>query len=61
MAPLKHEVNIGLEAYLGVLQGKTLDDLPYLPEARAAVFDNLVWRAQALKVARSAAAQNKAA
>jgi NAD(P)H-dependent FMN reductase len=61
MASVKQEVNIGREAYLGVLQGKTLDDFPYLPEARTAMFDNLVWWAHALKAARDATAQDRAA
>lgn len=53
MAPLKHEVNIGMEPFLGVLQqGKTLDDFPYLAQAREALFDNLVWWAGALRDAR---------
>jgi NAD(P)H-dependent FMN reductase len=55
MAPVKHEVNIAMEPYLGVIQqGKTLDDYPYLVQARAAMFDNLVWWGKALKLAREA-------
>jgi NAD(P)H-dependent FMN reductase len=54
MAPLKHEVNIGMEPFLGVLQqGKSLDDYVYLVQARQALFDNLVWWAGALKDART--------
>ena len=54
MAPLKHEVNIGMEPFLGVLQqGKSLDDYVYLVQARQALFDNLVWWARALKDART--------
>src|SRR5580658_1841494 len=53
MAPLKHEVNIGMEPFLGVLQqGKSLDDYPYLGQSRQALFDNLVWWAGALADAR---------
>lgn len=53
MAPIKHEVNVAMEPFLGVLQqGKTLDDYPYLVTARNAVFDNLVWWGNALKAAR---------
>jgi NAD(P)H-dependent FMN reductase len=53
MAPLKHEVNIGVEPYLGVVQeGKTLDDFPRLVQARTAMFDDLVWWGRALKTAR---------
>jgi NAD(P)H-dependent FMN reductase len=57
MAPIKHEVNIARDVYLGVLNGKTLDDYPYLIEARTALFDNLVWWSGALKEAREARAQ----
>jgi NAD(P)H-dependent FMN reductase len=54
MAPLKHEVTIGMEPFLGVLQqGKSLDDYVYLARAREALFDNLVWWASALKDARA--------
>lgn len=52
MAPLKHEVNIGMEPFLGVLQqGKSLDDYPYLVQSREALFENLIWWAGALKSA----------
>lgn len=53
MAPIKQEVNIAREAYLGVKQGKTLDDFSYLAEARTAVFDNMVWWGKALKAGRT--------
>jgi NAD(P)H-dependent FMN reductase len=53
MAPIKHEVNISMEAYLGIMQqGKSLDDYPYLVQARAAMFDSIVWWGHALKPAR---------
>ncbi|HVY90750.1 MAG TPA: NAD(P)H-dependent oxidoreductase [Hyphomonadaceae bacterium] len=55
MAPLKHEVNISREAYLGVLQGKTLNDFSYLADARSLMFDNLAWWSGALKSARNVA------
>ena len=55
MAPIKHEVNISMVPYLGVVrQGATLDDYPYLVEARSALFDSLVWWARALRTARNA-------
>lgn len=55
MAPIRHEVNIAMEPFLGILtQGKTLDDYAYLVQAREAVFDHLVWWGEALKVARQA-------
>lgn len=55
MAPIKHEVNIAMEPYLGIVQqGKTPDDYPYLVAARKAVFDQMVWWGNALKAARAA-------
>jgi NAD(P)H-dependent FMN reductase len=57
MAPIRYEVNIAMEPLLGVLQqGKSLDDYPYLAQARTAMFDDLVWWATALKSARAASA-----
>jgi len=56
MAPIKHEVNIAMEPLLGVLQqGKTLDDYPYLAQARNALFEHLAWWGRALKAARESA------
>jgi NAD(P)H-dependent FMN reductase len=53
MAPIKHEVNIGMEPFLGILQqGKSLDDYPFLVQSREALFDDLAWWADALKAAR---------
>jgi NAD(P)H-dependent FMN reductase len=53
MAPVKHEVNIGVEPFLGVVrQGKSLDDYEFLVQSRAGLFDNLVWWGRALKSAR---------
>lgn len=52
MAPLKHEVNINREAYLGVIQGKSLNDFDYLIQARTAMFGNLAWWGETLKAAR---------
>lgn len=55
MAPIKQAVHIGLEPFLGVLmEGKTLDDYPYLLSARTAMFDQLVWWARVLASARAA-------
>lgn len=55
MAPIKAEVNIGMEPFLGILQqGKTLDDYPYLVAARATLFDEIAWWGNALKAARAA-------
>ncbi|WP_223542717.1 NADPH-dependent FMN reductase [Pseudomonas sp. BF-RE-26] len=54
MPPLKHEVNIAREPFMGVLtQSKTLNDYDYLVQSRTDLFDNLVWWAEALKVART--------
>ena len=60
------ETTIGFEAFIGVLsQGKSLDDYPYLIDARTMMFNQLVWWARALAPARAqhtlATAQNKAA
>lgn len=53
MAPIKHEVNIAMAEYLGVIQqGKALDDFPHLVTARTAVFDQMAWWGKALKAAR---------
>ena len=53
MAPIKQEVNIGMEPYLGIVRsGRTLDDYEYLVQSRAAMFDHLAWWAEALKAAR---------
>jgi NAD(P)H-dependent FMN reductase len=62
MAPLKHEVNIGMEPFLGILQqGKSLDDYPFLVQSRSAIFDQLTWWGHALKAARQADAASQAA
>lgn len=56
MAPIKHEVNIAMAEYLGVIQqGKKLDEFAHLVASRAAVFDNLVWWGNALKAGRTQA------
>ena len=53
MAPLKHEVNIAMEPFLGILQrGHSLDDYDYLVRSRDALFDELAWWGRALKAAR---------
>jgi NAD(P)H-dependent FMN reductase len=54
MAPIKFEVNIGMEPFLAVLtQGKSLDDFEFLGKSRATMFDQLVWWASALRAART--------
>jgi NAD(P)H-dependent FMN reductase len=54
MVPLKHEVNIGMEPFLGILQGgRSLNDYDYLVKARNAMFDQLVWWGSALRAART--------
>jgi len=61
MAPIKHEVNIAMNEYLGIVQqGKTLDDYAHLVASRTAVFDNLVWWGNALKAAREVEARTAA-
>ena len=53
MAPIKHEVNIGMEPYLGIVKGgRTLNDYDYLVKSREVMFDQLAWWGEALKVAR---------
>jgi len=43
MAPIKQEVNIGMESYLGIVQkGAALNDYEYLVQGRKAMFDHLV-------------------
>ena len=57
MAPIQPAVHIGMEPFVGVLmQGKSLDDYPYLADSRTALFDQLVWWARALKGAREVTA-----
>jgi NAD(P)H-dependent FMN reductase len=53
MAPIRHEVNISMEPFLGILQkGRSLNDYQYLVQSREVMFDQLVWWAEALKAAR---------
>ncbi len=53
MVPLKHEVNIGGDAFIGLLtQDKQMADYPFLEQSRTDLLDNLVWWGEALKAAR---------
>jgi hypothetical protein len=53
MAPIRHEVNIAMEPFLGILQNdRTLNDYAYLAQSRQVMFDHLVWWGKALKAAR---------
>jgi NAD(P)H-dependent FMN reductase len=53
MTPIKQEVNIGMEPYLGIVRdGRTLNDYEYLVQSRGVMFDHLVWWGEALKRAR---------
>jgi NAD(P)H-dependent FMN reductase len=53
MAPIRQEVNIAMEPYLGIVQsGRSLNDYGYLVQSREAMFDHLVWWGEALKTAR---------
>jgi NAD(P)H-dependent FMN reductase len=64
MAPIRHEVNIAMEPFLGILQkGLTLNDYDYLGQSREIMFDHLVWWGEALNAARqrTAAASSAAA
>jgi NAD(P)H-dependent FMN reductase len=56
MVPIKQEVNIGMEPYLGIVKnGRTLNDYEYLVQSRGVMFDHLVWWGEALKAARQTA------
>jgi NAD(P)H-dependent FMN reductase len=53
MAPIRHEVNIAMEPFLGILQNaRSLNDFEYLVQSRDAMFDHLVWWGEALNAAR---------
>jgi NAD(P)H-dependent FMN reductase len=53
MVPIKQEVNIAMEPFLGILRGgRVMNDYDYLVQARAMMFDHLVWWGEALKAAR---------
>lgn len=53
MVPIRQEVNIGVEPFLGVARGgRSLNDYEYLVQSRTAMFDHLVWWGEALKTAR---------
>lgn len=53
MVPLKQEVNIAMEPFLGILQGgRVLNDYDYLVQARGTMFDHLAWWGDVLKSAR---------
>jgi NAD(P)H-dependent FMN reductase len=53
MTPIKQEVNIGMEPYLGIVRsGRALNDYEYLVQSRGAMFDHLVWWGEVLKSAR---------
>jgi NAD(P)H-dependent FMN reductase len=57
MAPIRHEVNIAMEPYLGIVQnGRSLNDYDYLVKNREVMFDQLAWWGEALKVARERSA-----
>ncbi|MCL1634279.1 NAD(P)H-dependent oxidoreductase [Luteimonas sp. SX5] len=58
MAPIKAEVNIGMEPFIGMLmQGKAPDDYEHLAKARETMFDQLAWWGNALKAARESLAE----
>jgi hypothetical protein len=53
MAPTRHEVNIAMEPYVGIVRnGRSLNDYKYLVQIREVMFDQLVWWGEALKAAR---------
>lgn len=58
MAPIKAEVSIAMEPFIGMLmQGKTPDDYEHLVKARETMFEQLAWWGNALKSAREELAQ----
>jgi NAD(P)H-dependent FMN reductase len=60
LVPIKQAIHIGLEPFIGVLMhGKSLDDYPFLAQARTAMLDRLVWWANALKAARTVSAETE--
>jgi NAD(P)H-dependent FMN reductase len=62
MAPIRQEVNIAREPYLGIIQnGRSLNDYDYLVQNRKAMFDDLVWWGEALKAARQKSATTSVA
>jgi hypothetical protein len=53
MAPIRHEVNIAMEPYLGIVRDRrSLNDCDYLVQSRETMFDHLVWWGEALKAVR---------
>ena len=53
MAPIRQEINIGREPYLGIVRdARSLNDYDYLVQSRGALFDDLAWWGEALKAAR---------
>ena len=56
MAPIKAEVNIAMDAFLGILMhGKTLDDYEHLVASRNLLFDEIAWWGETLRRGRAAA------
>ena len=54
MAPIRAEVNIARDSYLGVLmQGQTLMSYDHLNKSLAILFDQIAWWGRALKTARN--------
>jgi NAD(P)H-dependent FMN reductase len=57
MIPVRHEVTIAMEPYLGVAQhGRSLNDYEFLVKSRAGMFEQLVSWGEAMKTVRLAAA-----
>ena len=57
MASVKRSVHIGYSEFLGILmQGKSLEDFPYLEEAANAMLDDLIWWTQTLRAGRETVA-----
>jgi NAD(P)H-dependent FMN reductase len=60
MAPIRHEVNIAMEPFLGILQqGRSLSDYDYLAQSRDTMFDHLVWWGEVLLAGRRGGAAER--
>lgn len=54
VASLKHTVHINAAEFVGLRQGKSFDDFPYLADTVHPMLDHLIWWTTTLKVGRDA-------
>ena len=53
---MRNSAHVGVVEFLGIWQqGKSFDDFPHPAQSAAPMFDELAWRAKALRSARMAA------